>query len=73
MATVHKRTMVNLPEDVKSALEILAKRKKKSVSRTAAELLEFALNIQEDIYLDEMATERMKVPFKTISHDTIWD
>ena len=73
MATIHKRTMVNLPEDVKSALETLAKKKKKSVSRTAAELLEFALHIQEDLYLDEAATERMKASFKTIPHDTIWD
>ena len=64
--------MVNLPEDVKQALDLLAKKKNKSVSKTAAELLEFALNIQEDIYLDEIATERMKKSFKTISHKNIW-
>ena len=72
MATVQKRTLVNLPEDVKTALDILAKKKKKSVSKTAAELLEFALNFQEDIYLDELANERMKKSFKTISHKNIW-
>ena len=72
MATIHKRTMVSLPEEVRQALETLAKKKNKSVSRTAAELLEFALNIQEDVYLDEVATERMREPFKTKSHDDVW-
>ena len=64
--------MVNLPAEIKVALDILAKKKKKSVSKTAAELLEFALNIQEDIYLDEIASERMSQSFKTISHDVVW-
>lgn len=72
MTTVQKHTMVTLSSESKKALDMLAKKKETSVSKTAAELIEFALNIQEDMYLDEQASKRMIENFKTVSHNDIW-
>lgn len=72
MTTIHKRTMVTLPTEVKQALDALAKKQEKSVSKTAADLLIFALNIQEDLYLDTLAHNRISESYTTIAHDDIW-
>jgi len=64
--------MVTLSKESKKALDMLAKKRETSVSKTAAELIEFALNIQEDFYLDDSATRRMMQNFTTLGHDDFW-
>ena len=72
MSALRKRTLVTLPQEVKNAIEIIAKRENKSISRTAAELIELALMIEEDFALDEIAKERTRKQHRLLSHDEVW-
>ena len=72
MTTLNTRTMVNLTPEIKNSLDSLAKRNEVSVSKTAAALIEFALNIQEDLLLDDMTHNRMQESYATITHTDVW-
>lgn len=72
MTTKTERIAVTTEKGVKEQLERLARENKSSVSKIAADMISFALEIREDIYLDDLATERTSHAFKTISHRDMW-
>lgn len=59
-------------EDLYSALESLAERDGKSVSFKAVELVQMAIEINEDDVLNAIAEERDTDNAKFISHDEAW-
>ena len=65
--------MVTLSEASKEALDALALQRNTSVSKTAAELIDFALDIYEDRYFSELAEDRMKEDVSNdITHEELW-
>lgn len=67
-----ERIAVTTEKGIKAELERLAKENDTSVSKIAAGMISFALEVQEDIYLDELAIERTSQSFKTLTHHDIW-
>ena len=63
--------MVTLSEQSKKALDALANERQTSVSKTAAELIDLALDIHEDEVLDALANERAR-DTKTLTGDQVW-
>ncbi len=72
MATTKKRINVSLSKDVEQAITLLAKRDQVPEATKAAELLRVALEIDEDVKLDEIAGERDKKKVKFVSHNLAW-
>jgi hypothetical protein len=71
MATTKKRINITLPPLIEDAVIRMAKNDSVPVATKASELLEFALAIEEDIVLDDLAKTRdSKVKF--ISHEKAW-
>ena len=58
MATTKYRLNISLPDDVKQALEALAKRDKMPTATKAERLLELALELEEDEYFNQLAMKR---------------
>ena len=69
-----KKPRLNITLDPKMILTLsgLAKKKHKSVSSLATELIEDALERDEDIVLSRLATIRDSDNVKTISHKDAW-
>ncbi|MEX1027202.1 MAG: hypothetical protein WD049_04245 [Candidatus Paceibacterota bacterium] len=72
MATVKKRVNVTLSKELEQAIAELAKREHISQSRKAAQLLERALEIEEDELWDAIAKNRDTKETKFVSHDDVW-
>ncbi|MFT7184519.1 MAG: hypothetical protein ACI9QC_000863 [Oceanicoccus sp.] len=72
MATTKKRRMVSLPDDVDSALEHLAARDGIPPATKAASLIQLAIEIDEDMVWDRIASERDNEKTKFVSHDEAW-
>jgi hypothetical protein len=72
MATTKSRINITLSDDAKKAIAKLAKRDEVPDATLAARLIETALELEEDIVWDTLATKRdvQDVPF--ISHDKAW-
>ena len=73
MATTKQRINISVSKDTAEALEYLAKRDQKPVATKAGDLLEFALEIEEDSMLSKIADERLKNhkgPW--LSHEKVW-
>lgn len=65
--------MVNLSKESREAVIGLAELRNKSISKTAEELIDFALEIYEDQYFSELADERMKNDTgEYLTHDEVW-
>ena len=60
MATVKTRINVSVSKRTKDALKALAKRDQKPVASKAADLIEQALELDEDHTLSTIADERLK-------------
>lgn len=58
MATTKSRINISLPADVKEALERLAKRDQMPTATKAERLIELALELEEDEYLNRLAMQR---------------
>ncbi|MBI4034746.1 hypothetical protein HY380_02500 [Candidatus Saccharibacteria bacterium] len=68
MSTAKTRINISLPDDVRRALDGLAKRDKMPTATKAERLLEIALEIEEDQAWEQIASQRDKqdggfVPF----------
>ena len=61
-----------MPDDVKKALEGLAKRDQVPTATKAERLLELALELEEDAVLEAIAKERDTKNAKYIPHDKAW-
>ena len=73
MATVKKRINISVSKSVQDALKHLAKRDQEPVATKAAELLELALDIEEDRVLSRIADERLKNHRgRWLSHEEVW-
>jgi len=72
MPTIKSRVNISLPDEVKEALEKLAKRDRIPEATKAARLLEIAIEMEEDLFWNEIAEERDKKQTKFISHAVAW-
>ena len=72
MPTLKSRINISLPDEVKEALEKLAKRDRIPEATKAARLLEIAIEMEEDLFWNEIAEERDKKQAKFISHAVAW-
>ena len=72
MVTTKTRINVRLSSDVERALITLAKRDQVPEATKAAKLLRTALEIDEDVRLDVIASERDKKKVKFVSHNLAW-
>lgn len=72
MPTTKKRINITLSSAVESAIIRSAKKDSVPVATKASELLELALEIQEDLFLGNLAREREKHREKKYSHDQAW-
>lgn len=73
MATTKKRRMVSLPDDVDAALEHLADRDGMPPATKAAYLIQVAIELDEDIVWDEIASKRDNKNTTFVSHDDAWE
>ena len=72
MATTKKRRMVSLSDEVDVTLQHLAKRDDVPPSTKAAELIQLAIEIDEDEVWEEIVNSRDTKDAKFISHDEAW-
>lgn len=73
MATLKNRINISLSKEVDRALAALAKRDRIPRATKAASLLQVALELEEDIYLGAMASEREKTSRALfLSHEEVW-
>jgi len=75
MPTKNPRINVAVDKSVYSIIETVAKKKGISMSMVTRELINEALEINEDIYLASFAEEREKTFSKdtSLSHEEIWE
>jgi len=73
MATLKNRINISLSKDVDRALAALAKRDQMPRATKAVELLNLALELEEDAYLGAVASEREKTSRALfLSHEEVW-
>ncbi len=72
MPTKKKRLNLTLPHDTAIFLEKMALRDDVSQSAKALELIEKALEIEEDAYFSAIADERVEKTTKWLSHEEFW-
>ncbi|TSD00498.1 MAG: hypothetical protein Greene101449_108 [Candidatus Peregrinibacteria bacterium Greene1014_49] len=72
MATLKKRLNITLPKEARVYLKKLAIKDQVPEATKAAELLQMALEIEEDAYFAHVAEERLKKGGKFISHEEFW-
>ena len=72
MPTTKTRINITLPKTMEIVLNKIAKRDDMPVATKAKELLQFALEIEEDEMWNNAATARDKKNAKFITHDQAW-
>lgn len=72
MPTTKKRINISISKDLDEALSLTAKRDGVPEATKAAELLRLGLEIDEDILLESIASERYKSAKKFLSHKAVW-
>lgn len=72
MATTKKRINITLARDLEDALSQAARRDSVPEATKAADLLRLALEIDEDMLLEKVASERYRSAKKFLSHTAIW-
>lgn len=72
MATLKKRINISLSKDVEQMLKRLAKRDELPQATKAEHLLRLALEIEEDLAIERIVTERTKKNARYVSHQQIW-
>ena len=72
MPTIKQRINLTVPRDLGHTLRRLAVRDDRSVSSKALELIEQALEIEEDAVLQRVASERDKKGTKYLFHKSAW-
>lgn len=69
MATAKSRINISLPDDTRRALDRLAERDQMPTATKAADLLEIALELEEDQVWDQIARQRDKKQARFINHE----
>ncbi len=72
MPTQKKRINVTLPDHIAFFLQQIALRDDMPQATKAAELLERALEIEEDAFFSKAAEKRDTLNARFVSHDTFW-
>lgn len=72
MPTLKKRLNISLSPEIESAVKQLAKRDQMPEATKAGQLLQIALEIEEDKIWDTLAGQRDKKGAKFISHKKAW-
>ena len=73
MTTVNPRINITVPADVAIVLQRSARQNRKSVSKVALELIEWAIEEREDRYFSKIADEREQSNPKWVKDsDKIW-
>ncbi len=72
MPTAKTRINISLPDEVKDALQKLAKRDCMPEATKAARLLEVALELEEDLAWAKIAEDRDKKSTRFVSHAQAW-
>jgi hypothetical protein len=72
MATINKRVNVSFPPVTGQLISMLAKRDHVSQSKKVHQLVEEALDIEEDMILGRIAQERDVPGSKFVPHDKFW-
>jgi len=72
MATTKKRLNISLTKSLESALEQLAMRDAVPQATKATQLLQVALEIEEDTLWDEIARKRDTSKSTFVSHNKAW-
>ena len=72
MPTIKNRINLTVPRDLSLVLNRLAVRDDRSVSSKTLELIERALELEEDIVLQKVAENRDRKGVKYISHKSAW-
>jgi len=74
MATVNPRINITVPEDIALLLNKTAQQSKKSVSRVALDLIEWAIEEREDMYFSKIADEVVRSNPQLIpNNEDIWN
>ena len=74
MATVKPRINITISDEIAAILSKTAKQNKKSVSKVALELIEWAIEEREDLYFSKIADSVEKSNPKWIKdNDKIWE
>jgi predicted DNA-binding protein len=73
MATVNPRINITVSDEVAAILSKTAKQSRKSMSRVALELIEWAIEEREDMYFSKIADETINSDPKFIPNsEDIW-
>lgn len=72
MPTIKKRINISISSDLDKALSAVARRDHVPEATKAAELLRLGLEVEEDILLEYVATERLRTAKKFLSHKEVW-
>ncbi|MFH1769137.1 MAG: toxin-antitoxin system, antitoxin component [Parcubacteria group bacterium] len=72
MPTLKRRLNISLPNYLDTAIRYLAKRDQVPQATKATDLLELALEIEEDGVWDKIARKRDTKDAKYIGHDKTW-
>lgn len=72
MPTTKTRLNITLSKELEEALRLLAKRDNVPQATKAVELLEEALELEEDLVWEAIANEREAKGGKLLSHEEVW-
>jgi hypothetical protein len=72
MSTLKRRLNISLPKDIDMALKRLADRDGMPQSAKALQLVEVALEIEEDQIWEKIASDRLKNKGKLKAHKDVW-
>ena len=73
MATAKTRINISVSNRLRDDLRVLAKRDQKPVASKVVDLVEQALELEEDLFLSKVAEERLKNhKGRWIPHDEAW-
>ena len=73
MAAVNPRINITVSNDIANFLEKTAKLKKKSISKVALELIEWAIEEREDLYFSQIGDARVNSDPQFVSdNEEIW-
>ncbi|MFA6463744.1 MAG: hypothetical protein WCV55_01930 [Candidatus Paceibacterota bacterium] len=72
MPTIKHRINITTDPALVEALKKIALRDKMPIASKATQLIEFAIEIEEDIALGEIVENRLKNKVKFVSHESAW-
>lgn len=73
MPTAKKRINITVDDDVYEALERLSKKRSEPMAGVGLDLIQEALEYQEDLHFSRIADERLSKKEKRIPHAKAWD